>query len=231
MLLLYKDGKSTADVFKEGIGMTLDQFDSAFLEWVDTKVKDLDPKAFMQLVSSGQEALAKGDTDKAIEIFKQSVAMYPEYTDEHNAYEPLADAYLKKGDKKDAIDILKKFMTYSETGFNASLKLADLLQEAGDPAGARHALEGAMFIRPMDLQEHQRLGDLLLSQKQYAPAVREFEALIALNTPDKAGAYYKLAESNFGQGRKDIAKTNVMKALEIAPSYEPALELLLKVRN
>jgi len=39
-----------------------------------------------------------------------------------------------------------------------------------------------------------------------------------------------LAESNFGQGRKDVAKTNVMKALEIAPSYEPALELLLKVR-
>ena len=59
---------------------------------------------------------------------------------------------------------------------------------------------------------------------------REFEALIALNTPDKAGAYYRLAESNFGQGRKDAAKTNVMKALEIAPSYEPALELLLKVR-
>ena len=121
-------------------------------------------------------------------------------------------------------------MTYSETGFNASLKLADLLQEAGDTAGARHALEGAMFIRPLDMQEHQKLGDLLLNQKQYAPAVREFEALIALNTPDKAGAYYKLAESNFGQGKKDVAKTNVMKALAIAPSYEPALELLLKVR-
>src|SRR5437773_8489482 len=184
----------------------------------------------MKLISTGQEALAKGDTDKAIEILKQSVELYPEYTDEHNAYEPLAEAYLKKGNKKAAIDTLKKFMTYSETGFSASLKLADLLLEAGDPAGARHALEGAMFIRPMDMQEHQKLGDLLLNQKQYAPAVREFEALLALNTPDKAGAYYKLAESNFGQGKKDVAKTNVMKALAIAPSYEPALELLLKVR-
>ena len=57
-----------------------------------------------------------------------------------------------------------------------------------------------MYIRPMDLEEHQKLGDLLLSQKQYVLAAREFEALLALNTPDKAGAYYKLAEADFGQG-------------------------------
>ena len=230
MLALYKQGKGTADVFKEALGLSLEQFDTEFFKWVDDKVKNLDVKPFTELISSGQQALAKGDTDKAIEILNQAIDTYPEYTDEHNAYEPLADAYLKKGNKKAAVDTLKKYMTYSETGYKASLKLAELLLEAGDPAGARHAPEGAMFIRPMDMEEHQRLGDLLLSQKQYTPAVREFEALIALNTPDKAGTYTKLAESNFGQGNRQSAKTNVMKALEIAPSYEPALELLLKVR-
>jgi Tfp pilus assembly protein PilF len=102
--------------------------------------------------------------------------------------------------------------------------------ESGDIAGARQAFEGALYIRPMDLDEHQKFGELLLNQKQYGPAVREFEALIALNTPDKAGAYTKLAESDFGRGDRQSAKANVLKALEIAPSYEPALELLLKVR-
>src|SRR5262249_44380481 len=154
-----------------------------------------------------------GDVDKAIEILTQSVEMYPEYTDEHNAYEPLAEAYLKKGDKKAATETLKKFMTYSETGYKASHTLADLLVESGDPAGARQALEAAMYIRPLDVEEHQKLGDLLLNQKQYAAAAREFEALLALNTPDKAGAYYKLAESNFGRGNRETARTNVMKSL------------------
>lgn len=229
MLALYKQGKSTADVFKEALGLTLEQFDSEFFKFVDDKVKDLEVKSFTQLMSSGEEALAKGDVDKAIEILTKSVEMYPEYTDEHNAYEPLADAYLRKGNKKAAIDTLKKFMTYSETGYKASLKLSELLLEAGDPAGARQALEGAMFIRPLDMEEHQRLGDLLLKQKQFGPAAREFEALLALNTPDKAGAYYKLAEANFGQGNREGARTNIRKALEIAPSYEPAQELLLKI--
>jgi tetratricopeptide (TPR) repeat protein len=81
----------------------------------------------------------------------------------------------------------------------------------------------------MDLEQHQKLGDLLLSQKQYGPAGREFEALLALNAPDKAGAYYKLAEADLAQGKKDTARANVMKALEIAPSFEPAQELLLKI--
>jgi tetratricopeptide (TPR) repeat protein len=229
MLLLYKQGKSTADVFQEALGLSLDQFDTEFFKWVDDRVKGIDIKTFSGLMSSGEEAVAKGDTDKAIEIFTKSIEMYPEYTDDHNAYEPLAEQYLKKGDKKAAIDTYKKFMTYSETGFKASLKLSDLLLEAGDTAGARQALDAAMYIRPMDLEEHQKLGDLLLNQKQYAGATREFEAMIALSAPDKAGTYYKLAESNFGQGNRDAARTNVRKALEIAPSYEPAQELLLKI--
>ena len=229
MLMLYKEGKGTAEVFQEALKLSLDQFDAEFFKWVDAKVGDLDVKPFTELISSGQEALAKGDTDKAIEILSKSIEMFPEYTDEHNAYEPLADAYLKKGNKKAALDTLKKFMVYSETGYKASLQLAELLREAGDPAGARRALEGAMYIRPMDMEGHQKLGDLLLSQKQFAPAVREFETLLALNTTDKAAAYYKLAESNFGQGNRQAARTNVMKALEIAPSFEPAQELLLKI--
>ena len=229
MLLLYKQDKSTADVFKEALGLTLEQFDVEFFKWVDDKVKNLDVKPFTELISSGQETLAKGDTDKAIQILDQAIELYPEYTDEHNAYEPLADAYLKKGDKKAAIDVLKKFSTYSETGYKTIVRLADLLQEQKDAAGARLALEEGMFIRPMDLEEHQKLGDLLLAQKQYGPAVREFESLLALNTPDKASVYYKLAESSFGQGNRQAARTNVMKALEIAPSYEPAQELLLKI--
>jgi tetratricopeptide (TPR) repeat protein len=229
MLALYKEGKGTADVFKESVNLTLEQFDAEFFKWVDAKVGTLEVKAFTELVSSGQEALAKGETDKAIEILDRSIEMYPEYTDEHNAYEPLAEAYLKKGNKKAALDVLKKFMTYSETGFKASLTLSELLLEAGDPAGARQALEAAMYIRPMDMEGHQKLGDLLLTQKQYGPAVREFETLIALNPPDRASAHHKLAEAYFGQGNRQAARTSVMRALEIAPSYEPAQDLLLKI--
>jgi tetratricopeptide (TPR) repeat protein len=86
-----------------------------------------------------------------------------------------------------------------------------------------------MYIRPMDMEGHQKLGELLMGQKQFSGAAREFETLLALNAPDRAGTFYKLAEAHFGQGNRQEARRNVMRALEIAPSYEPAQELLLKL--
>ncbi|MBI4474593.1 MAG: tetratricopeptide repeat protein, partial [Acidobacteria bacterium] len=229
MLGLYKEGKSTADVFKETLNLTTEAFDTEFLKWVDEKVKAIDLETFSKVVSAGAEQLEKGDTDGAIASLSKAVETWPEYTDEHNAYEPLAQAYLKKGDKTAAIKTLKQYLTYSETAYTSNLQLAELLEEAGDAAGARHALEGALYIRPLDMEVHQKLGNLLMAQKQYAPAVREFETLIALNTPDRAGAYYKLGEAHFNQGNRQEARRMVLKSLEIAPSYEPAQELLLKI--
>lgn len=229
MLMLYKDGKTTEQVFKEALNLDLKDFDSQFSAWVDGRTRDIDPKSFEQLVSEGQKSVAAGDTDKAIDSLAKAVAMYPEYTEEHNAYEPLADAYLKKGDKRAAVEVLLKLMKYQETRFNADLKLADLLKEQGDIAAARQPLEASLYVRPLEFAGHEKLGAVLLSEKQYAPASREYEALLALNTPDKAGAYFHLAEAHLGSGNKAEARKNVLKCLEIAPSYEPAQELLLKI--
>src|SRR5262249_13371861 len=77
MLALYKQNKSTPDVFKEALGLSTDQFDTEFLKWVDDKVKNLEIKAFTDLMTSAEEAVKSGDTDKAIEIFTKSIEMYP----------------------------------------------------------------------------------------------------------------------------------------------------------
>jgi tetratricopeptide (TPR) repeat protein len=155
--------------------------------------------------------------------------MYPEYSDENNAYEPLAEAYLKKGDKAAATDTLKKYLSWSETAFPSYMKLAELLQESGDKAGAAKALEGAMYVRPMDLPGHSKLGTLLLELKQYSGAAREYETMLALKTPDRATAYYLLAQAHVGQGKKAEARRALINAVDIAPNYEPAQMLLLEI--
>jgi tetratricopeptide (TPR) repeat protein len=229
MLALYKAGRSTEEVFKEAVGLDLKEFDKQFLAWVNDRTKAIDEKTFEALVSEGQQSLASGDADKAIDALTKAVEMYPEYTDEHNPYEPLADAYLKKGNKQAAIDILKKYMKYAETSFNSEVQLSDLLKEQGDLAGAQQWLQGAIYIRPLEFMAHEKLGTVLLTEKQYVPAEREYGVLLALDTPDKAGAYFHMAEAQFGAGNREGARKSILKSLEIAPSYEPAQELLLKI--
>jgi cellulose synthase operon protein C len=230
MLMLYKAGKGTADVFKDGLNISLEAFDTEFLKWVDAKAASINPDQYHKSFIEGTQALEDGDTDKAIKSLTSAVDMYPEYSDDANAYEPLIQAYVKKGDKKGAIDALNKFLTYSETSYPSYVLRSQLLEEAGDAAGAAKSMEGAMYVRPMELTGHEKLGVLLLQLKQYASAAREYETLLALNTTDRAGAYFHLAESKLGDGKKDEAYKNVMESLKIAPSYGPALALLLKTK-
>src|SRR6185436_12224858 len=230
MLALYKAGKNTEEVFKQALNISLEGFDTEFLKWMDAKAASIDPAQYGKLLNAGVEALEGGKTDEAIATLKQAVAMYPEYSDDNNAYEPLAEAYLKKGDKAAATDTLKKYLNWSETAFPSYVKLAELLQESGDKAGAAKSLEGAMYVRPMDLQGHAKLGGLLLDLKQYSGAIREYETLLALKTPDRASAYYQLAQSYLGMGDKAKARKAVLNSLDIAPNYEPAGKLLLSLQ-
>ena len=210
-----RQGKTRREVFKEALGRQLDDFDTQFLRMGGRQSEEhrLESLHRSWCVQGQTKRWRRATPTRRSKSFKSAIEMYPEYTDEHNAYEPLADAYLKKGDKKAAIDTLKKFMTYSETSFKASLKLAELLT-----GSRRHGRSAAKRWKAPCTSVRwiwkgtRSSADLLISQKQYAPAAREYEALLALNTPDKAGAYYKLAEANFGQGNGGSCAKNVLKS-------------------
>jgi tetratricopeptide (TPR) repeat protein len=229
MLDLYKAGRNTEQVFRDALNISLSSFDTDFFKWMGEKTAPIDPVKYGKLLEAGAEALDKGDLDKAIASLKEAVDMYPEYSDEENAWEPLAEAYLKKGDKAGATEALKKYLSYSELSFPSYMKLAELLEESGDKAGAAKALEGAMYVRPMELKGHAKLGSLLLELKQYSASAREYETLIALKTPDRATAYYLLAQSYLGEGKRAEARKAVLSSLDIAPSYEPAQKLLVEI--
>jgi len=111
-------------------------------------------------------------------------------------------------------------------------RLAALEQSAGQSAKASATLQRVNYICPVKNEElHRRLGDLLYAQKQYDGAIREYNALVASNPVDKAGAQFNLAQAYFAAGQKDKAQESVLAALETAPGYRPAQKLLLQLQG
>jgi tetratricopeptide (TPR) repeat protein len=70
---------------------------------------------------------------------------------------------------------------------------------------------------------------MAMTRDESDSAIREFRTVIALNPVDRAAAYTDLAEAYFKSGKKADAKKQTLAALEIAPTYERAQELLLKL--
>jgi len=53
--------------------------------------------------------------------------------------------------------------------------------------------------------------------------------VVAMNPIDQAAAFTDLAESYFQSGQRADARRQTLAALEVAPSYERAQDLLLKL--
>jgi len=73
------------------------------------------------------------------------------------------------------------------------------------------------------------LGRMALQRNDAEFAAREFRTVIALKPIDPAVAHTDLAESYLKAGKRADAKRATLAALEIAPTYERAQDLLLKL--
>jgi Tfp pilus assembly protein PilF len=143
----------------------------------------------------------------------------------------MAELALEKKDRTRAIAELTAFLNADFENVNAAHHLASLLKEAGvsDPARLRPVYERIVALDPFDADARAALGRMALQRNDLDVAAREFRTVIALKPIDPAVAHTDLAESYLKAGKREDAKRQTLAALEIAPTYERAQDLLLKL--
>jgi hypothetical protein len=68
-----------------------------------------------------------------------------------------------------------------------------------------------------------------MQARDFAGARREYGAVLAQRPLDKAQANYDLARACHAAGDADCAMNAVLAALEVAPDFKPAQQLLLEL--
>ena len=91
------------------------------------------------------------------------------------------------------------------------------------------ALKRVVSVDPFDGMAHTTLGRLAMNGNDTAEAVRLFRVALAAKPLDKAGAHADLAEALLKAGQRDEARKQVFEALQIAPTFTRAQDLLLKL--
>ena len=104
MVHSYAQLKTTPQVIQDDLGVSPEEFDKQYLQWIDKKYGaqaanfEQSRKALEQLV----EAAKQNQYDAVIQEGEAVRRMYPEYVGDANPYEFIAAAYLARGDKKAA---------------------------------------------------------------------------------------------------------------------------------
>jgi len=225
--------KTTPDVIREDLGLSPEEFDKQFMEWlnkdVGETVKNFDAwrKEMKDLV---QQAKSK-NYDEVLKEGEDVRRMYPDYIYPANAYEFMAQADIAKGDKPAAVAILTAYEKIGGHNPPALKQLASLEEELGNPVEAAATLERLNYVFPTDEELHHRLGDLWFAQNNFPGAIREYNAVIAMNPIDKAAAQFNVARAYLAAGQKDQAEDHLLASLEVAPGYRPAQKLLLQLND
>jgi tetratricopeptide (TPR) repeat protein len=194
-------------------------------------IADANPRSFPVQMALGTALRKAGQVDEAMQAFERAAALVPAAGGPGSPHEQLAALALQKNDRPRAIAELTALVAVDFNNVDAARQLADLLRKSGteDPAKLAPVYQRIAAIDPFDPEAHAMLGRFALARNESDNAAREFRTVLALGPVDKAAAYTDLGESYFKGGKRAEAKKQVILALEIAPGYERAQELLLKL--
>ena len=188
---------------------------------------DAAPDSFRAQLALGRALFAASAWDDARAALERAVELVPLATGFDSPHGLLARIAQEQGDRERAMRHLESLLAHDETSLEAVRLLAALAEEARDEARMRAAYERVLEIDPFDPVPHQALGRLAMAGGRHDVAVREFDVALALGPVDRVVAHSDYAESLLVTGDVDGARRQALAALEIAPTYERAQELLL----
>ena len=257
MLEGYKRGETTAELFASLLSIDPEDFDQEFEEYLQDRFRtplsgleeigeaplsgsditaledwaNLHPGDFIARLRLGAALVGEERYTDAQPHLEAARKIFPNYGGPDSPYWYLAQAYNGVGDLTGAEQALSQLIQRSESNYDAYTMHADVLEQLDRPKEAADALDKAVLVWPYEIELHQRLATLHAEVGNYPLASRERAAVVALNPTDKAQALYALAIAYQEAGDLIGARSAVLQALEIAPNFDAALELLLILRS
>jgi len=187
------------------------------------------PDDYLAQLAVGTMKFRDGDREGALTHLERAKSLFPEYAGEGSPHWYLAQIYEERGEVERAASELRALTAIDERHYAARVQLAELFLERADTSEAASALEEVLYINPMNMELHSRLAELLAADERWREAIRERSAVIALDPVDDAEALYQLAKTYFDAGDLENARRSVIRALEDAPNFQQAQELLLEI--
>ena len=186
------------------------------------------PDNFQAQLALGRALFAASEWDDARPALLRAAELAPMATGFESPHGLLARIAQEQGDRELAMEHLESLLAHDETSLEAVRLLAALAEETGDETRLGEAYERLLEIDPFDPVPHQALGRLAMAGGRHGVAIREFDVALALGPVDRVVAHSDYAESLLAAGDADGARRQALAALEIAPTYERAQELLLE---
>ncbi len=176
-----------------------------------------------QLVENKQWAEAKP-------VLQELVELYPAFTGPDSAYRLLAAAHRALGETNAERQVLTRFAGKDAEATDAYLRLMELAAAANDWADVLQNAQRYLAVNPLVAPPYRFLARASEQTGGTLTTIEAYRALLELDPPDPAEVHFRLADALY-RAKDPGARRQVLMALEEAPRYRDALQLLLKIHD
>ena len=187
------------------------------------------PESFPLRLRLGNALREAGDAAGAVAELERAAALVPAAVGQVNPHAMIAAIALEQKDEARAIAALEAQLKTDVNDVETARRLASMVAPLNDPARTTAAYERVVALDPFDSNAQTMAGRMAMQRRDATRAVRAFRAALATSPADRAASHLDLAEALVLAGDRPEARRQVLAALEIAPSFERAQDLLLQL--
>lgn len=185
---------------------------------------------FWVLAAESERLLMNERYEDAQPLLERLLDLYPNYIGPHSAYRMLARTYRELGETRRERETLAEFAARDDEALDAYQRLMDLASAAEDWETVLINAERYLAVNPLIPLPYRRLAEAAGALNQTDAEIAAHRALLRLDPANPAAVHYALARVLSRSGQWEDARRHVLLALEDAPRYRDALELLLQVQ-
>jgi tetratricopeptide (TPR) repeat protein len=204
--------------------LAIDADSTVIKAWLDKH-----PNSFWGLKRLGARLVAEGKWSQAKDVLEELKAIYPEYVGPENAYLLLALVYRRLSDAGAERKILEDLAMRDGNATEAYARLMEIAESDGDWRLLGENARRQLAVNPLIPAPFRGLARASEELGAVDEAVGAYRALAQLDDTDPARVHYRLARLLKQSGKPREARREALKALEEAPRFREAHQLLLEL--
>jgi tetratricopeptide (TPR) repeat protein len=231
LLRQFTKDTTTAAAVEATFKISPKDFDKEFATFLNQRFGPYlkDPKQWKDGMGATFAAEEKKDWPAAISEARKVIEQFPDFTLDGSPYLVLAHALDETNQRPAALKALQDYRRLGGWNPSALRTLAKWLEEANNPQEAADVYNALVLIEPLDGTLHSKLAERYAGTGKPQDSLREYKVLLALNTNDTASANFGIARALNSLGDRANSRRHLLEALETAPHFRAAQDLLLEI--
>jgi len=198
---------------------------NAIVDWLESN-----PNNIWALNATCSNLIEEKKYLEAIPLLEKSIKLYPRQRGGNSPYGMLSMAHRELGQADDELSVLEEWSAIEDSATKLYERLMEIYSDRKDWSSVERSAKRFFSANPLSPVSHRFMALKSQETGDKTASIRPLKRLLLLTPADPVDLHFRLA-SALAESSPDEAKRHVLQALEDAPRFRAAQNLLVRLNE